>query len=264
MEALGATMAIAAGALAVLMLVTWLISVKIEDVSIVDVVWGLTFVTSAIVATLVGGGDSARQLVGLVMVVLWGGRLAGFIGARKAGEGEEDRRYREMRERDPERFPLISFFKIFLLQGVLAWIVSLPLFGIGAATDGVGPLLYVGVVLWAVGLFFEAVGDQQNASFKADPDNKGKVNDQGLWKYTRHPNYFGDCTVWWGLYLVALDGGAWWSLPAPLIMTFLLTKGTGKGMTEKHMSKREGYAEYVERTSGFIPLPPKSKLARAT
>ena len=264
MEALGATMVVAAIALLVLMLVTWAISVRIEDVSIVDVVWGLTFVTSAIVATLVGGGDGTRQLIALVLVVLWGGRLAGFIGIRKVGEGEEDRRYREMRERDPERFPLISLFKIFLLQGVLAWIVSLPLFGIGASTSSVGPLVVVGIVFWAIGLFFEAVGDQQNASFKADPANKGKVNDRGLWKYTRHPNYFGDFMVWWGLYLIALDAGAWWSFPAPLIMTFLLTKGTGKGMTEKHMSKREGYAEYIERTSGFIPLPPRSKAARAT
>jgi steroid 5-alpha reductase family enzyme len=240
------------------MLLTWLISLPTKDVSWVDVSWGLAFVVAGVVAFLAAGGDDTRGVVGVVLVALWGLRLAGFIGIRKVGEGEEDRRYREMRERNPSAFPLIALPKIFLLQGVLAWIIALPLFGIAAGTDDtLGPLVWLGVVFWAVGLFFEAVGDQQNARFKADPANKGKVNDQGLWRYTRHPNYFGDFMVWWGLYLVALDAGAWWAIPGPLIMSFLLIKGTGKGMTEKHMSKREGYREYVERTSGFVPLPPK-------
>ncbi len=264
MDHLGATMAISAGALGALMVAAWLVSLPLKDVSYVDVLWGPNFVLVGWIAYAVGGGDDTRALIAAALASLWGLRLAVYIGRRKAGEGQEDRRYAEMRERDPRRFPYVALLKIFLLQGAMAWVVSLPLQGVGAGTDGAGALLVAGTVVWAVGLAFEAVGDAQLARFKADPATRGKVMDRGLWRYTRHPNYFGDATVWWGLYLIALDAGAWWSFPGPVIMTFLLTRGTGKEMTEKHMSRREGYADYVERTSGFVPLPPRSKLARAS
>jgi steroid 5-alpha reductase family enzyme len=193
------------------------------------------------------------------LVSIWGLRLAGHIAIRKVRHGGEDPRYAAMRRRAPN-FVLVSFYKVFLLQAVLAWIVALPLMGTAASTDLThGPLLTVGAALWLVGFVFEAVGDLQLSLFKADPANQGRVMDRGLWRYTRHPNYFGDFCVWWGLYAIALDAGAWWSIVSPLVMTLLLTRVSGKDLLEKSMSKRPGYHEYVERTSGFFPLPPRSR-----
>lgn len=262
---MGTVLATAAGALAVLMLATWLLSLRLKDVSIVDPVWGFAFVVVAISAALVGDGDSGRQLLLVVLVGLWGGRLGGYLTARKLKEDGEDYRYVEMREKHGDRFPLVSLGMVFGLQGVLVLVVSLPVTAAAVQDDGLGILTWVGVALWAVGLFFEAVGDAQLSRFKADPANKGKVMDQGLWRYTRHPNYFGDFCVWWGIYLVALQSGAWWAVVGPLVMTQLLTKTSGKERLEKTIGKRrEGYAEYVERTSGFFPLPPRSALAKKT
>ena len=156
----------------------------------------------------------------------------------------------------------MSLPKIFLLQGAIAWVVSLPLFAAAAGTAAFGALSLIGAAVWAVGLGFEAIGDAQLARFKRDPHNRGQVMDRGLWRYTRHPNYFGDVVVWCGLFLIGLDAGGWWSALSPVVMALLLVRGTGKELTERHMSKREGYADYVERTSGFIPLPPRSAAAR--
>ncbi len=191
-------------------------------------------------------------------MTVWGLRLALYIGYRKTQHPGEDPRYTKMRERDPEGFVVRSLFTIFLLQAVLAWVVSLPVQGTAASTnEGLGPLAFAGVGLWLIGFVFEAGGDLQLQRFKADPANKGKVMDRGFWRYTRHPNYFGDFAVWWGLYLVALDGGAWWSIPGPIVITILLTRVSGKDLLEKSMSERPGYREYVERTSGFIPWVPR-------
>jgi steroid 5-alpha reductase family enzyme len=252
------TMAVSAGALAALMLATWALSLALRDVSIVDVVWGLGFVLVAWIATATGDGDAGRRLLLAVLATAWGLRLAGYIGWRKLRDRREDPRYTEMRDRHGDRFWLVSLGLVFGLQGALVWVVSLPLQAASAQDDPLGWLDAVGVAFWVVGVFFEAVGDTQLARFKADPAHRGQVMDRGLWRYTRHPNYFGDFMVWWGLYLVALStGGAWWTIVSPLVMTVLLTRVSGKDHLERSMSRRPGYAEYVARTSGFVPLPPR-------
>jgi steroid 5-alpha reductase family enzyme len=251
------TMLASAGAVLALMLVTWGLSLALRDVSIVDAAWGLAFVAVAWVAFALGDGDRARRALLALLVSLWGLRLAGYIVRRKRRDRREDPRYGAWRERYGDRFWIVSLFNVFLLQGALVWVVSLPLQGASAGAGGLGWLDWAGVALWAVGVFFEAVGDAQLARFKADPANRGKVMDRGLWRYTRHPNYFGDFMVWWGLYAIALSAGAWWTVVGPLVMSTLLTRVSGKDHLERTLSKRPGYAEYVRRTSGFVPLPPR-------
>ena len=249
--------AVAAGALLALMLVTWGLSLILRDVSIVDVAWGVAFVVVAWTGFALGDGDRARRGLVAALVTLWGLRLAGYIARRKLSERREDPRYAAWRERHGARFPLVSLVSVFLLQGALALVVSLPLQGAATHDGGLAALDFAGVAVWAAGVFFEAVGDAQLARFKADPANKGTVMERGLWRYTRHPNYFGDFLVWWGLYLIALSAGAWWTLPGPLVMTLLLTRVSGKDHLERSLSRRPGYADYVRRTSGFVPLPPR-------
>jgi len=167
-----------------------------------------------------------------------------------------------MRERrGAASFALYSLGMVFLLQGLLVLVVSLPLQVAAERRAGLDWVAWVGVALWAVGLFFEAVGDEQMRRFKRRPDTRGQVMDRGLWRYTRHPNYFGDFCVWWGLWLVALGaGGTWWTVVGPLVMSFLLIKGSGAALLEKDISERRPqYREYIERTSGFIPLPPRRR-----
>jgi len=264
MADLGATMLLSGAAVLALLLAAFALSVPLRDVSIVDVAWGLAFVVAGWVAFAVADGDDVRSALAVVLVSLWALRLAAYIGLRKLRHPGEDPRYGKMRERHGSRFGLVSLFTVFGFQALVAWVVSLPLQGAAASTnDGLGPLAYVGVALWLVGIVFEAGGDLQMQRFKANPDNQGTVMDRGLWRYTRHPNYFGDFAVWWGLFAIALDGGAWWSVVSPLVMTLLLTRVSGKDLLEKSMSERPGYEEYVQQTSGFIPLPPRTKLSRA-
>ncbi|HEX7301166.1 MAG TPA: DUF1295 domain-containing protein [Solirubrobacteraceae bacterium] len=252
------TMAVSAAALLVLMLATWALSLPLRDVSIVDVAWGVGFVVVAWIAFATGDGDSARRALMAVLTTAWGLRLAGYITWRKLRERREDPRYAELRDRHGERFRLVSLGMIFLLQGGLVWVISLPIQAASAQSDPLGPLDVVGVAFWAIGVFFETVGDAQLARFKADPAHRGRVMDRGLWRYTRHPNYFGDFMVWWGLYLIALStGAAWWTVVSPLVMSVLLLRVSGKDRLERGMSSRPGYAEYVRRTSGFVPLPPR-------
>jgi steroid 5-alpha reductase family enzyme len=179
---------------------------------------------------------------------------------RNLGKGE-DFRYQAMRRKHGDRFFVVSLGTVFGLQALLMWVISLPLqIGIAASDPGVGvsPLDVVGTVLWAVGLFFEAVGDWQLARFKADPSNQGKVMDRGLWRYTRHPNYFGDFCVWWGLYLIAAAGGAGWTVVGPILMSALLIRYSGAGLLEKTIgTRRPGYDDYARRTNGFFPGPPR-------
>jgi steroid 5-alpha reductase family enzyme len=252
---LGATMLACALAVLVLMLLGWALSLRLRDVSIVDVIWGLGFVLVAWVSFAVAGGDGTRKVIVVVLTSIWGLRLAGYIGRRKLRHPGEDPRYGAWREKHGDRFPLVSLFLVFGLQGVLIWVVGLALMGASACVDPVGALAVVGIAVWAVGLFFEAVGDAQMSAFKADPANKGTVMDRGLWRYTRHPNYFGDACVWWGLWIA---GGRWWTFAGPLVMTVLLVRVSGKALLERDIAdRRPGYAEYVRRTSGFIPLPPR-------
>jgi steroid 5-alpha reductase family enzyme len=234
---------------------TWIVSVVKRNVTIVDTLWSLLFVIAAAVYVASAETPSQRAWLVLCLVGLWGVRLAAYLAWRNRGH-EEDRRYQAIRRRNEPNFALKSLWLIFGFQAVLAWVISLPLVGAIASDTPLGPLDGLGVALWAVGVFFEAVGDWQLAQFKADPANAGRVMDSGLWRYTRHPNYFGDFCVWWGLYLVALSAGAWWSIIGPLIMSFLLLRFSGVRLLERDIGERRpAYAEYVRRTNAFFPGP---------
>lgn len=189
------------------------------------------------------------------LVALWGPRLAVHITVRNWGHGE-DRRYQAIRVRNEPRFALKSLYLVFGLQALLSWIISVPLLGAVVSLRPLGPLDAVGVALWAVGVVFEAGGDWQLTRFKADPRNAGKVMDQGLWRWTRHPNYFGDFCVWWGFYVIALSAGGWWSIPGPILMSLLLMKVSGVTLLEQDIGERRPkYADYIRRTNAFFPGP---------
>jgi steroid 5-alpha reductase family enzyme len=249
----------AALAIVALMLTTWIVSVMIKNASIVDIVWGLGFVVVAWTVRLTVDGDTTRQNLLVVLVTLWGLRLALYLAKRNIGHGE-DFRYVLMRRKHGARFPLVSLYTVFAFQGALMWVVSLPV-QLGQADDGapVGPLAVIGAAAWVVGFVFESVGDAQLAGFKKDPANAGKVMDRGLWSLTRHPNYFGDAVQWWGIGIVAAEAGtAAIGLIGPVVMTFLLTRVSGVPMLEHSMAKRRpGYEDYVRRTSAFVPRPPR-------
>jgi steroid 5-alpha reductase family enzyme len=252
-----------AAALLALFVAIWLVSVAVHDASIVDIFWGLGFVVVAWVCVAVGHGNHDRRLLVAILVTISGVRLAIHIARRNLGHGE-DRRYVAMRERDGSRFWLTSFYRVFMIQAVVAWIISLPLQAGGSLGHGrgLGLLDGVGGAIWLIGFAFEALGDYQLDRFKADPENRGRVMDKGLWRFTRHPNYFGDATLWWGLGIVALGAGAGaaWGLIGSASDTLILTRVSGKPILEKEIElRRPGYSAYIERTSGFFPLPPKRR-----
>jgi steroid 5-alpha reductase family enzyme len=252
-------MLIAAITIAIIMVSTWLLSVIIKNASIVDIVWGAGFAITSWVLALTVDGDSGRQLLLAVMVGVWGTRLALYLAKRNIGHGE-DWRYKAMRKKAGKKFTYSSLVTVFGLQGALMWVVSLPVqFGNGDSSPGVGPLAVIGIMVWLVGLSFEAIGDFQLARFKKDPNNAGKVMDQGLWSLTRHPNYFGDALLWWGIGIVGAETGSGViGFIGPVAMTFFLLRISGVPMLERSLSRRrEGYAEYAARTSQFIPRPPK-------
>ena len=238
----------------------WALSVVVRDTSIVDIFWGAGFVVIAWVTYVVADGSPARQLLLAALTTVWGLRLTIHLARRNLGKGE-DFRYRKMRERHGDRWPLRSLWTVFWLQGLLMWVVSLPVQAgqFDASPHGLVWLDWLGVAAWALGLFFETVGDAQLERFKADPANRGQVMDRGLWSWTRHPNYFGDFSVWWGLYLVALaTGSAWWTVVGPLVMSVLLMRVSGARLLEQSIgTRRPGYAAYAQRTSGFFPRPPR-------
>ncbi len=266
MDGVPEVLLVAALASAVVMVITWLVSLAVRDASIVDLVWGATFVVVTVVAAAVADGAPARRVLLVALVGLWGLRLSAYLAWRNLGHGE-DYRYRAMRRRWGDRFGLISLVVVFGLQGVLVWVVSLPvqLAVTAEAPDGLGVLAVAGVALWVVGLFFETVGDAQLARFKADPANEGQVMDRGLWRYTRHPNYFGDFCVWWGIFAVAAETGIGrWGVVGPLVMSVLLLRVSGVAMLERTITKRRpGYEDYVARTSAFFPRPPRAQADQA-
>jgi steroid 5-alpha reductase family enzyme len=258
-----ATLAFALGA----MLALWLVSLVRRDASIVDVWWGPGFAALAALAFVLAPQPGPRAALLLAMTTVWALRLGGYLLWRNWGRGE-DPRYARMRRHHGGRFPLVSLVTVFALQGALQWSISLPV-QVTSSWPGnapLGPLDALGVVLFAIGLFFETVGDFQLARFRADPAQRGRVLDTGLWRYTRHPNYFGDSLAWWGLWVVAA------STPygpitvfAPILMTFLLMRVSGVPMLERGLAKtRPGYREYVERTPSFFPWFPKERAPGST
>ncbi len=245
-------------AILVMMVLAWLLSIKLNNVSIVDSLWSLAFLLAAMVYALTLTEAGPRTALVLVLVTIWALRLAAYITWRNWGEGE-DRRYQAMRANNQPHFQYKSLYIVFGLQGILAWVISLPLLAAMAGPTPLGGLDLLAVMLWLVGFTFEAGGDWQLQRFKADPNNAGKVMDQGLWRYTRHPNYFGDFCIWWSFYLFALAAGAWWAIIAPLLMSFFLLKVSGVAMLEKDIAERRPkYADYIRRTNAFFPGPPKA------
>jgi steroid 5-alpha reductase family enzyme len=246
-------------ALAVVHSVTFAIGRRIGRYNVVDVAWGVGFVAIAAVAATLGHGDQTRRWLLLALVAIWGLRLSWHIQSKTAGKGE-DPRYAALL-RDATLSQVIR--KVFVLQGFITWFVSFPLQLSAVTGPTPKPLTAVavlGVAVWLVGLTFEAVGDRQLRAFKSDPANRGVVMDRGLWAWTRHPNYFGDAAVWWGLWLITING--WVSLAtvaSPLLMTYFLAYVTGARLTEKLMAGRPGFDEYQQRTAFFFPGPPRSK-----
>ena len=251
---------VAAIVIAILMLATWVFSVIVNDASIVDIIWGLGFVLVTAAAYFSSPIDTPapRPLLMLVLVAVWGLRLTGYLAWRNIGKGE-DRRYQQMRKKHPDNFWIVSLYMVFGLQAVLMWVVAVPAVVTQATDSSLWWLDWIGVGLWAIGLCFETVGDIQLARFKARPESKGRVMVKGLWRYTRHPNYFGDFCVWWGIYLVAAAGGAWWSIFSTLVMSALLIRYSGAGLLEKTITRRRpGYEEYIRTTNAFFPGKPRT------
>lgn len=248
-----------------LMFCTWLLSLLLRDVSIVDFVWGAGFVvvgwvTFANSAGSTVGSPTLQKWLIVWLTTLWGLRLSGYLFWRNHGK-PEDYRYQEMRDKHGSRFPLRSLWTVFGLQGAIMWLVSLPIQTgqLAGNQSPVGPMTFAGIAIWLAGFCFESIGDFQLARFKANPENRGQVMESGLWRYTRHPNYFGDFLVWWGLYFVSFGKGtAWWSAIGPIVMSILLFYVSGVSLLEKSLKKHKpGYDAYIRRTSSFFPLPPK-------
>lgn len=238
----------------------WLWSLMLRNASIVDPFWGCGFILIACTTALMTETMSWRGGLILLLTVVWGARLSLYLLWRNWGHGE-DHRYAAMRAYHGARFWWVSLGTVFLLQAVVAWLVSLPVqwtIAVGPSTP-FGWLDAAGLLLWGIGMFFEVVGDWQLARFRADPGNAQAVMDRGLWRYTRHPNYFGECCLWWGFYLLAAAAGFAWTIISPLLMTWLLLKISGVSLLERTITtRRPEYAAYQQRTSAFFPWPPQT------
>ena len=244
----------------VLVTLLWLWSIIIKNVSIVDVFWGFGFVAVNAFYVFMSGELNPRKILILVLVSIWGLRLAIYLASRNIGKGE-DFRYQEFRKKyGIKRYWWFSYFQTFLLQGILIMIVSLPLLGIstGRKPGNLNLLDYLGIIIWLTGFTFEAGGDYQLANFKKDVRNKGKVLNKGFWKYTRHPNYFGDSAVWWSYSVISIAAGSYWEITGSAIMTLLIIKVSGVTLLEKTLkSSKPEYKEYVQKTNSFFPWFPK-------
>lgn len=237
----------------------WVVSVVLRNVSIVDLFWGAGFVVVNAIYVFMSGDLTVRKIVMLVLVTVWGLRLSGYLAWRNIGKAE-DFRYQEFRRKYGTNYWWISFFQTFLLQAVLMMIISLPLLGAAAGnqTNGLNALDDIGLVVWLIGITFEAGGDYQLARFRNNPQNAGKVLSSGLWRYTRHPNYFGDSTVWWAYGIFSIAAGSYWQIAGSVIMTLLIIKVSGVALLEKSLNNtKPEYNEYVKRTSAFFPWFPK-------
>ena len=246
-------------AVAAMMVIGWLISLVYRNVTIVDSLWGLGFILIAWLTLVISDGYWGRQLLLATLVTLWGLRLSAYLSWRNWGKGE-DPRYGGWREKSGDRFWLVSLFKVFILQAVFLWVIAYAI-QIGQLAKTPATMTWldgVGIFVWVVGFIFESVADWQLASFKSDPTNIGRVMDRGLWAYSRHPNYFGEFLVWWGIFLITLSTpNGWWTIISPVIITAVLLKMTGIPLTEKALvEKRPEYSDYIQRTSAFVPWWP--------
>lgn len=245
---------LAAMAVFIYMTAVYIIAVRMRNYGIVDVAWGGGFVLVAVLSLLRGGNFHARQILVTSLVAIWGLRLALHIYLRGRGKGE-DKRYREWREQWGKKHLLNAFFQVFMLQGLLLLIISYPIILINASSSkGLTVLDYIGAGIWLAGFLFEAIADYQLVHFKSNSENKGKLMTEGLWSYTRHPNYFGESVVWWGIYFIALSiPGGWKTVFSPILITLLVRYVSGVVLLEKHMQGREGFEEYKENTPPFFP-----------
>jgi len=243
-----------------LLTLLWIVGVFIKDASIVDIFWGMTFIVLNFFYFFVTSDFYTRKIILLILVTLWGVRLSLFLALRNIGKGE-DYRYQEFRKKyGPERYWWVSFFQVYLLQGIFSIVISVTLLGINFSTknNDLNLLDYLGIIVWVIGFIFEAGGDYQLAKFKGNPENKGKVLNTGFWKYTRHPNYFGDAAVWWSYAIFSIAAGSYWTIIGAVVMTFLLLKVSGVALLEKSLKAgKPEYNEYVKRTSSFLPWFPK-------
>ncbi|MGW2916704.1 DUF1295 domain-containing protein [Streptomyces angustmyceticus] len=258
--AFAVNLAVAAGAAFAVMLTTFAVARTKGLHRLVDIAWGAAF-TAVAVATCVlsaGHGDDGRRILVTAATAVWGLRLSVHIARRGRGHGE-DPRYERLLAKAPGSRDAYALRTVYLLQGGLVWLISLPVQVAQYVPVPLGASAVVGAVVWATGLVFESVGDFQLGRFRADPANRGRVMDRGLWGWTRHPNYFGDFLVWWGLFLLACGTAqaAALAVVSPLVMSYLLVFGSGKRLLENHLADRPGYAAYTARTSGFFPLPPR-------
>lgn len=226
---------------------------------VADVAWGIGFVIMAWAAYVLSGAPGVRGALVCSLVTLWGVRLALHIYRRNKGK-PEDYRYQAWRTEWGRWFYLRSYLQVYLLQGVLLFMIAMPVFLIQhAGILSVGVLDILGICVWVLGFFFESVGDAQLARFIKDPAHKGQLMQSGLWAYARHPNYFGEVTQWWGIWIIALGSAyGWVGIIGPLTITFLILKVSGIPLLEKKMAENPAFAEYKRRVSMFIPLPPKA------
>jgi len=251
---------LALGVVALFAVVAWGYSVARSNVGIVDSLWSLMILATLGVYVLVAESTGVRAALLLTLVTIWALRLSAHITVRNHGEAE-DRRYQAIRRNNEPHFWLKSIYIVFGLQAVLAWFVAMPAVAAAASPTPLGWLDAIAVAVWAIGMLFEVAGDWQLMRFQRERDSRDQVLDTGLWRYTRHPNYFGEALLWWGIYLLAVSAGGWWTLASPLLMTVLLLRVSGVALLEKDIAdRRPAYRDYIRRTSAFIPLPPKPNL----
>ncbi len=253
------TLWISAAAIFVYMTLAYVVAIVRKDNSLADIFWGLGFILVALITYFVQGSNGGPQILVTVLVFLWGVRLATHVFIRNRGKGE-DPRYRKWREEWGDSFLIRSYLQVFMLQGLFMLLVVWPV----AIVNTYGNTLtvwaaVVGTLIWLIGFVFETVGDYQLLRFTQDPANRGKIMDRGLWRYTRHPNYFGEVAQWWGIFVIAVAVPyGWIGVIGPLTITFLITRVSGIPMTEKMFEGNPAWEAYTKKTSIFFPLPPRS------
>ena len=247
------------GAVLVFISLVFAVAMYLKRLDVVDIAWGGAFIVAALTSFFIGGEQGGAQTLVTGLVIIWGLRLGLSILRRFYGSKKEDERYTELRKQWKGNLYLNAYIRIFLIQGVLAIAVSLSVIVMNLSEPrSVGVLALIGLIIWSIGFYYESVGDEQLRRHLANPANKGKLMTSGLWRYTRHPNYFGESVQWWGIWIIALAvPWGWATIVAPLTITILLLFVSGVALTEKRFEGRHGWSEYKRSTSVFIPLPPK-------